>query len=41
MRFMDAFFPGPGHLEMIVPGVGHSNRDMWLSLVGLQSLFGS
>ncbi len=41
MRFMDAFFPGHGHIEMIVPGVGHSNRDMWLSPVGLRSLFGS
>ena len=41
MRFMDTFFPGHGHIEMIVPGVGHSNRNMWLSSVGLQSLLGS
>ena len=40
VRFMDTFFPGHGHVEMVVPGVGHSNRQMWLSAVGLQSLFG-
>ena len=41
MRFMDAFFTGHRHVEMVVPGVGHSNRQMWLSSVGIQSLFGS
>jgi dienelactone hydrolase len=40
-RFMDAFFPGHGHVESIVPGVGHSSADMWSSSVGLLSLFGS
>ena len=40
VRFMDTFFPGHGHREMVVPGIGHSNRSMWLSETGLQSLFG-
>ena len=41
VRFMDALFEGHSHIEMIVPGVGHSSRSMWTSQVGLQSLFGS
>ena len=41
VRFMDALHEGHNHVEMIVPGVGHSNRSMWTSPVGLQSLFGN
>ena len=40
VRFMDKFFEGHGHREMVVPGIGHSSRDMWTSEVGLTSLFG-
>jgi pimeloyl-ACP methyl ester carboxylesterase len=39
VRFMDADFPGHHHMEMEVPGVGHSNSQMWLSEVGLAALF--
>ncbi len=38
-RFMDEFFPGHGHRKMVVPGAGHSSRDMWTSQVGLAALF--
>ena len=31
VRFMDSLYAGHGHVEMIVPGVGHSSRSMWLS----------
>ena len=41
VRFMDSLYVGHAHAEMIVPGVGHSSRSMWLSDVGLQSLFGN
>ncbi len=41
VRYMDALHSGHRHVEMIVPGVGHSNRSMWTSPVGLRSLFGS
>ena len=41
VRFMDSLYVGHGHMEMIVPGVGHSSRSMWLSRVGQQSLFGN
>ena len=41
VRFMEALHPGHNHVEMIVPGVGHSNRSMWSSEVGLQALFGN
>ena len=41
VRFMDSLYVGHAHAEMIVPGVGHSNRSMWLSDVGLQALFGN
>jgi len=41
VRFMEALHEGHNHVEMIVPGVGHSNRSMWTSPVGLQSLFGN
>ena len=41
VRFMDSLYAGHGHREMIVPGVGHSSRSMWLSRVGQQSLFGN
>ncbi len=39
VRFMGAFFPGHGHRERIVPGVGHSSRGMYTSDVGLAALF--
>ncbi len=41
VRFMDAMHAGHAHREMIVPGVGHSSRSMWLSAVGAGALFGS
>ncbi len=41
VRYMDALHLGHRHVEMVVPGVGHSSRSMWTSPVGLQSLFGS
>lgn len=41
VRFMDELFPGHAHREMIVPGVGHSSRSMWLSEVGAGALFGN
>ena len=40
-RFMDALYSGHAHREMIVPGVGHSSRPMWLSGVGAGALFGN
>ena len=39
MRFMDKFFPHHVHKEMIVPGVGHSSSQMYLSNTGLNALF--
>lgn len=39
MRFMDEFFPHHVHKEMIVPGVGHSSSQMYLSNTGLNALF--
>ena len=41
LRFMDEIFAGHAHREMIVPGVGHSSRSMWLSGVGVGALFGN
>lgn len=41
MRYMNALRSGHAHVEMIVPGVGHSNRSMWLSEVGREALFGN
>ena len=41
VRFMTAFHSGHAHTEMIVPGVGHSSRSMWLSEVGRSALFGN
>ena len=41
VRFMDALYSGHAHREMIVPGVGHSSRSMWLSGVGAGALFGN
>ena len=41
VRFMEALHTGHAHAEMIVPGVGHSSRSMWLSEVGRQALFGN
>jgi hypothetical protein len=38
MAFMDAFFPGHGHRVYQVWGVGHSNRQMFTSLTGLQAI---
>ncbi|MFQ5537536.1 MAG: alpha/beta hydrolase [Gemmatimonadota bacterium] len=41
VRFMDVFFEARHHhKEMVVPGVGHSSRQMWLSEVGREALFG-
>jgi hypothetical protein len=39
MAYMEAFFPGHGHREYQVPGVGHSNRQMFTSFSGLQAIF--
>lgn len=41
VRFMDRFFDGHRHRELIVPDVGHSSRRMWTSQVGLGALFGT
>ncbi len=41
VRFMEARHPGHGHVETIVPGIGHSSRSMWTSREGLAALFGS
>ncbi|MYA11077.1 MAG: alpha/beta hydrolase [Gemmatimonadetes bacterium] len=41
VRFMDAFDSEHAHTEMIVPGVGHSSRSMWISVVGREALFGN
>lgn len=41
VRYMDARYDGHAHREMIVPGVGHSSRSMWLSETGLDALFGN
>ena len=41
VRFMDELYAGHAHREMIVPGVGHSSRSMWLSGVGAGALFGN
>ena len=41
VRFMTAYDSGHAHTEMIVPGVGHSSRSMWLSEVGRSALFGN
>ena len=42
VRFMEVLYAGGhGHIEMVVPGVGHSSRSMWTSPVGLESLFGN
>lgn len=38
MRFMDLFLPGHAHLESVIPGVGHSSRDMYRSMPGLEAL---
>ncbi len=41
VRFMEFFFgAAQHHVEMVVPGVGHSSRDMWRSEVGRDALFG-
>jgi len=40
VRYMEGLFPGHGHEEMIVPGVGHSSSRMYLSAVGRMALFG-
>jgi hypothetical protein len=39
MAYMEAFFPGHGHREYQVPGVGHSNRQMFTSFSGLQAIY--
>tara|TARA_Y100001936_G_scaffold21198_1_gene18543 strand:+ start:2314 stop:2859 length:546 start_codon:yes stop_codon:yes gene_type:complete len=41
IRFMDAFDPGHGHQEVIVPGIGHSSTQMYMSEEGRSALFGS
>lgn len=41
VRFMEALYEENAHREMVVPGVGHSSRNMWLSEVGRSALFGN
>lgn len=41
VRFMNEMYAGHAHREMIVPGVGHSSRSMWMSQVGGAALFGN
>ncbi len=38
VRFMDDFFSGHAHRESVIPGVGHSSRDMYRSVAGLEAL---
>ncbi len=38
-NFMDTFFPGHTHDLSVVPGVGHSGRQMFMSTQGLAALF--
>jgi len=40
VRYMDALHLGHGHVEMVVPGVGHSSTRMYGSSVGREALFG-
>ena len=39
MAYMDAFFPGHGHREYQVWGVGHSSRQMFTSVPGIQAAY--
>lgn len=39
IRYMDAFFPGHGHVETLIGGVGHSSRDMFTAAAGRRALF--
>lgn len=38
VRFMDRFYPGHGHREGLVPGVGHSSSGMYRSSPGITAL---
>jgi hypothetical protein len=38
VRFMDLYFPGHAHAESVVPGVGHSSREMYGSEAGRAAL---
>lgn len=38
VRFMDLLLPGHAHRESVIPGVGHSSRDMYRSVEGLEAL---
>lgn len=41
VRFMETLYTENAHVDMVVPGVGHSSRNMWLSEVGRSALFGN
>ena len=38
VRFMDVYFPGHGHRESVVPGMGHSSQSMYGSPAGKAAL---
>lgn len=40
-RFIDEFFASNGHVELVIPGVGHVQFDMFTSSTGRSALFGN
>lgn len=40
-NFMDQFFAGNGHVQLVIPGVGHVQLDMFNSVTGRDALFGN
>lgn len=38
VRFMDLYHPGHGHRESVIPGVGHSSRNVYGSAAGTSAL---
>lgn len=40
-RFVDQFFAGNGHVELVIPGVGHVQLDVFTSAIGRAALFGN
>ncbi|MEM7415841.1 MAG: hypothetical protein AAF389_10125 [Gemmatimonadota bacterium] len=40
-RFVDQFLAGNGHVELVIPGVGHVQLDVFTSAIGRAALFGN
>lgn len=40
-RFIDEFFASNGHIDLVIPGVGHVHFDMFTSATGRSALFGN